>query len=178
LRFALKHLPPESFLRDFVPVERDTLLACARGSLALALRMAYLKAIPSAARLYPRFWRADVEMVSAVLRALQQLYLYPIPDSQAASVEPSLDEFRFRSSVPVVGPLIAGVRSLWYGVAARWAVRHLAEQQEAFNRQVQALHAQQENLNQLYVRSLALLSEEAARLAQAVNGCGDNNTSK
>jgi hypothetical protein len=164
LRFVLKHLPPESFVRDFVPAERSTLLADAQGELALALRTAYLGAMPLVGSLCVRRWRADVEAVSAVVEALQQLYLHPMPGPEDVPIEPALEELEFRSSLPVLGPLVARLRSLWYGVAARWAVRHLARQQEAVNRQLEVIRVRQEALNRSFVRSIASLSQDLADL--------------
>jgi GT2 family glycosyltransferase len=164
LRFVLKHLPPESFVRDFVPAERSTSLTDAQGELALALRTAYLGAMPLVGSLYARRWQADVEAVSAVLEALQQLYLHPVQDPEDAPIEPALDEFEFRSSTPILGPLIVRLRSLWYGAAARWAVRHLARQQEAVNRQLEVIRVRQDALNRSFVRSIVSLSQDLATL--------------
>jgi hypothetical protein len=44
-----------------------------------------------------------------------------------------LQEHRFRSRVPVLGPLIAGLRSLWNAVSTRWYVLPLMHQQSDFN---------------------------------------------
>jgi GT2 family glycosyltransferase len=182
LRFVLKHLPPARFLDEFVPAEREALLSAAQGETALALRMAYLRAIPAAASLYPRRWQADGDTISRVLKALQQLYLHPVPvagaDSETVSLNQPLSEFEFRSSVPVLGPLIAGARRWWYGVAARWAVRHLARQQETINRQMGLLQERQEAMNRVYAHSLAALSEEIARLAAEAEQDGGEKGSK
>ena len=45
-----------------------------------------------------------------------------------------LHELTFRSQVPILGRLIAAVRTLWGGMAARWIGRHLMDQQSDFNR--------------------------------------------
>jgi hypothetical protein len=47
-----------------------------------------------------------------------------------------LREYVFTSSMPVVGGLIARLRSAWNNVATRWYVRPLAEQQSAFNHEL------------------------------------------
>ena len=44
-----------------------------------------------------------------------------------------LEPFLFRSSVPVIGPLIAAFRRGWNSVAAKWQVRHIVGQQNTFN---------------------------------------------
>lgn len=52
-----------------------------------------------------------------------------------------LKEQEFSSQVPLIGPLIAGFRTLWNSVAAKWAMRSLIQQQNDFN----ALIVQQMN---------------------------------
>jgi hypothetical protein len=42
-------------------------------------------------------------------------------------------EYEFRSGIPVVGGLIAGLRRLWNNIASRWYVQHAVQQQIAFN---------------------------------------------
>lgn len=44
-----------------------------------------------------------------------------------------IEERPFHSNVPLIGPLIAAFRSAWNSVAAKWYVRHLFEQQQAYN---------------------------------------------
>jgi hypothetical protein len=51
----------------------------------------------------------------------------------------TLHEYRFRSQVPFIGPLIARLRELWNGVSTRWYVRPIIQQQSEFNRQLVAL---------------------------------------
>jgi hypothetical protein len=67
-----------------------------------------------------------------------------------------------------LGPLIAGLRALWYGVAARWAVRHLARQQAAINRQYRERIEQLEGRHRQTVRSLVALSREIACVIQVL----------
>jgi len=47
---------------------------------------------------------------------------------------PRLQEFEFHSDVPLIGPLISRIRALWYGIAAKWGLRHLMHQQEEINK--------------------------------------------
>lgn len=151
LRFLLKHIPPQRFLDEFIPAERAYQLHVAK-SPQNPLCMAYLETIPIAAALLVQYWHADIETIDQVLLALQQLYRRP--DRASMSMIPPLEEFTFQSTVPVVGPLLAKLRSMWYSVAARWAVRHLIQQQEFINQQ-----------QDVYLRSLIGLSREMARLA-------------
>ena len=162
LRFVLKHLPPQRFLAEFAPAEQ-VFQQEMQDVMADSLRMVYVESIPVAGCLVPRRWRTDARMVREVLAALWQLY--QASPFEPVSFEPSLQELEFRSDLPVIGPLVARLRSSWYGVAARWAVRHLAEQQQVINRQQQTIDRQQELLNQVYVRSLMILSQEIANLS-------------
>jgi GT2 family glycosyltransferase len=199
LRFLLKHMSPRRFLEEFVPAEEKYQPPAIRGQESVALRLAYLKAIPEAVRILNRRWGASDEVIYQIIIALKQLHQQAwkedwgktkeqVPatvsrsptsaEAEAFSSFPSLQEFEFRSSVPVVGPLIAQLRSLWYSVAARWAVRHLARQQEAINQQQEAINRKQEAINQqqeIYTQSLkqrvdvlaaenALLAKEIARI--------------
>ena len=46
----------------------------------------------------------------------------------------TLQEYRFTSTIPVVGGLVARLREAWNSVATKWQARPLMEQQSAFNR--------------------------------------------
>jgi hypothetical protein len=161
--FLLKHLAPGRFLEEFVPAERAYQRGLGDGHAGNLLRTAYLEAIPAAAAVLPRRWPVDEYTVDQVLSALQSLYQSQMGDT--VSTVPVLQEYEFRSSVPVIGPLLARVRSLWYGVAARWAMRYLMQQQEAINQQ-----------QDVYVRSLVSMARELAHLALSVGGTqGEQN---
>ena len=151
LRFLLKHLPPERLLTEFLPAEITYQPAAIRGQESLALPLAYLEAIPMAVRLLRQRWHADDEQIRAVLVALQTLYrrawmerwygVFELDPSLltvgALSFSvPPLREFEFRSAAPVIGPIITRFRSWWYNIAARWAVRHLMEQQNTVNQEM------------------------------------------
>ena len=55
----------------------------------------------------------------------------------------TLQEYRFRSQVPLIGPLIVRFRELWNGVATKWYVRPLIQQQNEINQQFVAMLATQ-----------------------------------
>jgi len=173
LRFVLKHLPPGRFLAEFVPAERELVAGAGEGEQGQNLRRVYVEAIPMAAVLLARRWRAGPDLVNQVLSALLGLYqgaaLGPVP------AEPDLTEFEFESSTPIVGPVLARLRALWYSVAARWAVRHLTQQQQVLNRHYQRRIEEQAALNEHAVRSLAVLAQEVSRLIQKLESeRGDN----
>jgi len=160
LRYLLKHLSPRRFLAEFIPAEQAYLRALGDESAAGLLRAAYLEAISTAAEIIPAQWPEQGELYEEVLSALEGLYQ---PQGRGSmSLVPPLQEYRFRSSVPVIGPLIARFRSAWYGAAARWAVRNLMWQQEAINQQQEAS-----------VRSLVALARAVGRLRLDLDGTGN-----
>ena len=76
----------------------------------------------------------------------------------------TLQEYRFRSQVPLIGPLIVRFRELWNGVATKWYVRPLIQQQNEINQQfVATLAAQATGLRD--VASRLVVNEE--RLANS-----------
>ncbi len=182
LRFVLKHLPPRRFLEEFVPAEKEHHLPFTQGVGGDPLRIAYLEAIPMAARILHHRWQADEQTIATVLMALQSLYHYPIhralseKDSPTFEV-PDLEEFEFRSTVPVIGPVIAWLRSVWYNVAARWAVRYLIQQQDEINRQqemsIRSLGQRLSALERRLSEESAFLAREIARLIEERGGEGE-----
>lgn len=151
LRFVLKHLPPQRFLDEFVPAERVLLRELGHGHVGNLLRVSYLEAIADAAVILPDRWRSEMGEVDRVISALQGLLL-----AGGHTLVPPLQEFEFRSSVPVIGSLLARLRLLWYSVSARWAVRYLIQQQEAINQQ-----------QDVYLHALISMSRQLARLTAA-----------
>ena len=55
----------------------------------------------------------------------------------------ALQEHRFRSQMPVIGPFIVRFRELWNGVSTKWYVGPLIQQQSEINQQLVALLATQ-----------------------------------
>jgi hypothetical protein len=162
LLFVLKHLPPERFVAEFVPAERAWLLPMARSELGQVHRRLYLEIMPAAAAILVTRWRCPPAMVRQVLKGLEELYECAATESPV--VEYRLEELAFASSAPLVGPAIAWLRKIWYNVAARWAVRHLAEQQQAINRATLRRIEEQERATAHAVHSVVALSEELARV--------------
>jgi GT2 family glycosyltransferase len=173
LRFVLKHLPPPRFLAEFVPAERALFLPLVREEMGQTLRRVYVEAVPAAVGVLARRTSLSATDVDDVLDALLHLYQDAAPGP--VPVEPVLEELGFASSVPLVGPLIAGLRSLWYNVAARWAVRHVARQQTAINCHYRRRIEEQEALNVHTVRSLVALSHEVARLIRQLESEKDGH---
>ncbi|MDH7474362.1 MAG: glycosyltransferase family 2 protein [Anaerolineae bacterium] len=169
LRFVLKHMHPRQFLEEFIPAEtKDSAPATQRPDGDPA-RLAYLEAIPMAARILPQRWNADEQTVEAVLLALYSLYYFPLSEARVGREEfPPLQEFEFHSGLPVIGPLIARFRNVCYNIAARWAIRFLIQQQTAINRQQGIINRQQGmmivSLERRLTESSVFLSREIARL--------------
>ncbi|MEO6060306.1 MAG: hypothetical protein ABIQ99_00035 [Thermoflexales bacterium] len=79
---------------------------------------------------------------------------------------PSLTEFDFRSSVPIVGGLINWFRRAWHSMAGRWALRWLAQQQSKINTAVSAELAGQSETFASLARDVALFRRAETALAE------------
>jgi hypothetical protein len=89
-----------------------------------------------------------------VILALYSLYRSPFSPIQTEALETgkpreflALQEFQFRSTVPVIGPVIARLREACYNIAARWAIRYLIQQQTTINQQQTTINQQQASIN-------------------------------
>lgn len=182
LRFLLKHLPPDRFLVECLPAEEQRHLAIIQELSENALRIAYLEAIPTAARILSQRWKANEKTITDVILALQHLYQMPMVKMTTKTKEtakkkkggiPQLEEFEFHSTIPILGRIVDRFRSAWYSVSARWAIRYLIQQQNVINKQQGGINKRQET----YIRSLerrltaenAFLAREVARLNVALN---------
>lgn len=182
LRFLLKHLPPDRFLVECLPAEEQRHLAIIQELGENALRIAYLEAIPTAARILSQRWKASEKMITEVILALGHLYHLPMVEMMTKTkgtakekeiLVSQLREFEFRSTIPILGRIVGRFRFAWYSVSARWAIRYLIQQQDVINKQQDVINKQQET----YIRSLerrltaenAFLAHEIVRLNMALN---------
>jgi hypothetical protein len=199
LRFLLKHLSPDRFLEEFVPAEQQYQPDAIRGRESLPLRLAYLEAIPMAIRILRGRSEVNIELIKCIVSALRRLHQRAWEEDwikteelvnaisrslslgvDASSYDFSLEEFEFRSSIPILGPWVAKLRSAWYSIASRWAVRHLASQQTEINRlqqtEINRLQKGIELQQQAYIQSLQkrveVLSKQTAMLAEEVARLG------
>jgi SAM-dependent methyltransferase len=76
----------------------------------------------------------------------------------------NVQELPFESSTPVIGPLLAAFRSAWNSVAAKWHVRRILNQQNAYNlviyQLLQSLLQEAQISNANLVERLADLTEQ------------------
>lgn len=82
-------------------------------------------------------------------------------------------EFEFSSPIPILGPLISRVRSLWLSVATRWYVRYYAQQQQSFNHAVidtlRLLSAQSEQRDQRIRYTIEQLQSQLTGLQLSIH---------
>jgi hypothetical protein len=149
LRMTLKHLAPERWLNEFASAEMGLYLG-QHPQDQVIWQTVYLETIPAAPGLLTQSWSPSKEMIQQVVTALARL-------AQVQWAPSPLPEFEFRSTMPVLGGLLVSFRRLWYGMAAKWAVRHLQHQQ-------QALDETQERQLRQYERQLALLQNQIDQL--------------
>lgn len=74
----------------------------------------------------------------------------------------ALSEPRFTSGVPVIGPLIVGVRRWWNWMSTKWYVLPILQQQSQINAQVSTVL---EGLAQWHMLNAAILTQLQARVA-------------
>jgi GT2 family glycosyltransferase len=202
LRFVLKHTPPDRFLAQFAQAEALHQLSVVNPFGSQPLCRAYLETISRTASILRRYWQADPATINEAVRTLQHLHslawekgkqraddivkaevaipaLPSLLDGETSPAEaiavPQLEEFEFQSDAPVVGPLIRWIRTCWYGIAAKWSIRHLMQQQEAINqhhvrsaRRQEAVNLRSQHYIEALEQRLAELADENALLAKEI----------
>jgi hypothetical protein len=88
------------------------------------------------------------------------------PDHDPRSLKKlaTVHERPFTSHTPLIAPLIVRFRSAWNSIAAKWYVRPLLEQQNAFNRRTAAILEEQTVWQLAQDKETADLTREVARL--------------
>jgi hypothetical protein len=117
--------------------------------------------------LHQQAWQADLQSLGErasemdlspdYVRAVQARHA---DRSAEAGAWQGFKEYQFRSSIPLIGPLIVHLRWLWYNVAARWALLYLMQQQEALNRAMSERLIELAEENMLLAARLAYLQNE------------------
>jgi O-antigen biosynthesis protein len=181
-RFLLKHEELENVCREAVPAEKVWLETIGRLE-RLAVRRVYQKMGMDLAAI----WRArrrdgespmnevtetQIDSVSKELAALEEAAAQPGAQASLELESPvllallhqkwSVSERPFTSEAPVIGGLIAAVRTVWNNIATKWYVRPMVQQQNEFNLLVaQTSHTLAEQIN--------VLAEQINGLAQQIN---------
>ena len=151
LRFVLKHYTTEQILTDFLPAEATRL----RAEMPDGDRTASLAALT-------HFGETAMN---------DQRQLSPT-DLALADAERTwrVCEQPFVSRLPLLGPLIAGFRSAWNGVATRWYVQPMLQQQVEFNAAVlqamQSLARRLDAAEGIEAASRAVLAQRLAEIEQ------------
>jgi hypothetical protein len=189
LRFLFKHRPLDQLLTEFGPAEMAWVAAMDRSEELMAARHAYLATIlelPSILR-FRNSTLAEADALVALLgdlRAEAMTGLVPL-DQSTGELKPiaadhtqtrllqelhdsqELQEHRFSSQVPLLGGLLAAFRRAWNGVAAKWYVRPLIQQQSEFNTQLVRFLEGQSRDTAENIRELTSLAERLAQLESA-----------
>jgi GT2 family glycosyltransferase len=152
LRFVLKHMPPHRFLSEFVIAEKSYQINALRGRENGPLQIAYLEAMFSVPFIAVTRWRADTQIMQALLSSLQDLFEHAMIESRGIMGDqaprsyaeipslnfpspgfPFLKWFHFLLSLPILGPFIDHLRRFFFNVAARQVIQDLIRRQEAIN---------------------------------------------
>lgn len=115
--------------------------------------------------------RAEVPLpVGAVPAEADDLwlgYLRLVESRRAPASTPGFKEYQFRSGIPVIGPLLVWLRTLWFRMAARWALLYVLQQQEAMNHRFEAaLRELTDRVQDLAEDNLWLMTRLALRRPQ------------
>lgn len=172
-RYLLKHTEVGTLLGETLPAEEAWVQSLAPQQRAAAAHAYYLTL-----RQLSDIWQARVRdgmslpapeeagVVAGGLRRLRALAWQPsFSQAEALARRATIAEQPFRSSVPLVGRLIASFRERWASVATRWYVRPMLVQQNQFNQELVA--RLQEQLARLHAQEQAQAEqiEELAELA-------------
>jgi GT2 family glycosyltransferase len=186
LRFVFKHFSVERLLHEFGPAELAWVSATEHNEEVMAARRAYLETILSLPEIvaFRQGSSAQARVLADLLVELRAGSIVGLTSPRSSSADEAseamdgaealqsrrLEEMQtvherpFTSRVPVLGRLFVAFRSLWNGVATKWYVRPLVQQQNAFNTQVVSrlqAHSRDVAAN---VRELTSLAQQVADL--------------
>lgn len=176
LRFVQRNYTAAQVRDDFMPAERAYLAQVPPSYARAILAPVYFESMVRPALPGPGRTQAVDEWLRAALdvaAGLSALYVQAkgrvrMENDMSASIDPAqlavLSEHDFRSSVPVIGPLIQSVRRALYGLTARWGVLSVIHQQTRVNQTLlEYLHEYEARLIE-QDRDLAHLSRIVAEL--------------
>lgn len=143
-RYLLKHFEPQSIIDATLPAEKQWLANLQGGAERRAVNRAYrntlfgLKNILSA-RAAAGGSEINAEQQALISAGLQRLrriaYDNPASDQRLdeLAAKAAVQERPFTSSTPLIGSILAQIRSLWAAVAVRESVSDIIRQQNEFN---------------------------------------------
>lgn len=150
LLFVLKHLSPEGFRRDFLISERDKLNNASLSELHAA-QMALSDVL---VRVEGQFAKDDLKALQdwvvllrnkstnllAIQNALNENRSHKhgivgaaLPTLEVLNSAWRIEEPSFSSKLPILGPLVAAIRTVWNSVSTKWYVLGMFQQQMRFN---------------------------------------------
>ncbi len=147
LLFLLKHVPPDAFLRELPPAEKEFMAGMGAAEALQTMRRIYLEMmfrlpdVLPARGLEPQTGGyqdvltdlAGTAVTLAQRRAMRQGHL-PLMNENPLAQKSQIKVESLQSAAPVIGPLVAAFRNLWGNVAARWLLVGAFRQQNEFNR--------------------------------------------
>jgi GT2 family glycosyltransferase len=149
LQFVMKHLGIPHFVSQLRPIEYTWLKSIISHEEQAGLRQAYQSILERVGSM-GQDWSLDddiqAELLSALRELREQVYAaYPGAALRSPDEVPYLrkspperwwevQEYPFTSSVPILGTLIAWLRTLWNNVSTKWFVRVIRQQQNEVNR--------------------------------------------
>jgi O-antigen biosynthesis protein len=126
-------------------------------------------------------WRSAQERLLALAEKYVEQAFKPLrshAQSLLSDCPPAaLQEYRFHSNIPVIGPAVARLRNAVHNLAGRWAIHHIVEQQSRVNDHTQQMlaniHRQIANAYRVEEDTIRRLFDMARRIqeleAQAIS---------
>lgn len=182
LLFLLKHLPPDAFLEELPPAEKEFAAGLGVVAALQTMRQIYLEMmlrlpeVLADRQLAPQAdnYRdvladlADVAVTLARRCAAAQTNI-PLMNENPLAAKSQVHIKPLQSAAPVVGPLVAAWRNWWGNVAARWLLAGAFRQQNEFN---QLTAVQWQMLDERLAdqdRELVTLTRQVAELRLALH---------
>ncbi len=170
LQFVIKQWGIPYFISQFQPIELAWFRTIPTSEERVGLHQAYQTIITQVARQPSALaGSTQAELLAGLCRLRQQIFAAYLNEAwhsleQLISMLPQstkgwwvVEERPFSSHVPVIGPIIAWLRTIWNDVSTKWFVRLILQQQNEVNRilaqrqtiQEQILHNQSQLLQEI-----------------------------
>jgi hypothetical protein len=143
-RFLLQHFSFENLWHDTIPAEQYWL-----SRISVMEQTAVISAYQAARQSLPQlvnmpqgrpFNPTQIQQLDRMLQRLELIarHIRAAMDPTTSPADPlqkmaQVQERPFSSTLPLIGPIVAGFRQLWNSISTQWYVRPLLEQQNQFN---------------------------------------------